>query len=130
MFKIASVSGAPLQIPLWTVWSLRRYPDSLVIRGFLPSEIAVSRLRRLQFSRLARFASRKWLCLPYLARQPRSSGDASGKNLFSIHMILSLTHHVALIIGLSWVAVRWHRSCLEPHNFLYINTGETQRAEH
>src|SRR6218665_1392650 len=42
MFKIASASGAPLQIPLWTVWSLRRSPDSLVISGFLPSEITAS----------------------------------------------------------------------------------------
>src|SRR6218665_3291854 len=46
MFKIASVSGAPPQTPLG---SLRRSPDPLVGRGFLPSAIAASRLQRLQF---------------------------------------------------------------------------------
>src|SRR6218665_2645823 len=43
MFKIAWVSGAPPQTPLG---NLRRSPDPLVVRGFLPSAIAVSRLRR------------------------------------------------------------------------------------
>src|SRR6218665_3210774 len=48
MFKIASVSGAPPQTPMG---SLRRSPDPLVVRGFLPSAIAASRLRRLHFPR-------------------------------------------------------------------------------
>src|SRR6218665_602742 len=46
MFKILTVSGAPPQTPRG---SLRRSPDPLVARGFLPSAIASSRLRRLQF---------------------------------------------------------------------------------
>jgi len=112
MFKIASVSGAPLQIPLCMdcveLTTLLRLPGHY--RGFLPSEITASCLRRLQFSRLARSASRLWLPLPYLGRQPRSSGDASGKSLFSTPMDWSLTQPVALIRGLSWVPVLWHRS--------------------
>jgi len=47
MFKIASVSGAPPQTP---VGKLTTLPDPLVVRGFLPSAIAASRLWRLQFS--------------------------------------------------------------------------------
>src|SRR6218665_3325386 len=45
MFKIASVSLGLRPRPRWG--SLRRSPDPLVVRGFLPSAIAVSRLRRL-----------------------------------------------------------------------------------
>src|SRR6218665_4018716 len=44
MFKIASVSGAPPQTPLG---SLRRSPDPLVMRGFLPLSIAVSHFGRV-----------------------------------------------------------------------------------
>src|SRR6218665_1260990 len=46
MFKILKVSGALPQTPRG---SLRRSPDLLAARGFLPSSIAASRLRRLQF---------------------------------------------------------------------------------
>ena len=45
MFKIASVSGAPLQTPLGELTTLPRPPSR--DRGFLPSAITVSRLRRL-----------------------------------------------------------------------------------
>src|SRR6218665_873868 len=50
MFKIASVSRAPPQTPLGELTTLCR---PLVVRGFLPSVAAASRLRRLQFHRLA-----------------------------------------------------------------------------
>src|SRR6218665_3009029 len=46
MFKILTVSGALPQTPRG---SLRRSPDLLAVRGFLPSSITASRLRRLQF---------------------------------------------------------------------------------
>jgi len=47
MFKIASVSAPD---PAGEAYDAP--PDPLVGRGFLPSEIAASRLRRLQFPRL------------------------------------------------------------------------------
>src|SRR6218665_2352772 len=47
--KILTVSGAPPQTPLG---SLRRSLDPLVARGFLPSAIAASRLRHLQYPHL------------------------------------------------------------------------------
>jgi len=46
MFKIASVSGAPPQTPLGAYDAT---PDPLIVRGFLPSAIAASGLRRLHF---------------------------------------------------------------------------------
>src|SRR6218665_3688758 len=46
MFKILTVSGAP---PQTSRRSLRRSPDPIAARGFLPSTIAASRLRLLQF---------------------------------------------------------------------------------
>ena len=46
MFKIASVSGAPRSgVPRWGAYDA--LPDPLVVKGFLPSAIAFSRLRRL-----------------------------------------------------------------------------------
>ena len=45
MFKIALVSGAPNPDP--AVGAYYPLADPLVVRGFLPSAIAVSRLRRL-----------------------------------------------------------------------------------
>ena len=39
--------------------SLQRSPDPLVVRGFLPSAIAASRLRRLQFFQLVRSMIKK-----------------------------------------------------------------------
>src|SRR6218665_2084835 len=72
MFKIASVSGAQPR-PRWG--SLRAPSDPLVIRGFLPSASAASRLRRLQYPipcsdvllSIPHAGSRPWLCLLYLA---------------------------------------------------------------
>src|SRR6218665_1701324 len=57
-------------------------PDLLVGRGFLPSAIAASRLRHLQFPKLGRL----W----YPAPQPRSSGDATASCFASLHRINSL----------------------------------------
>src|SRR6218665_880592 len=51
MFKIVSVSGALPQTPLRSL-SYDAPLDPLVGRGFLPSAIASSRLRRMQFPRL------------------------------------------------------------------------------
>ena len=48
MFKIALVFGAPPQASLG---SLRRSPDALVVRDFLPWAIEASRLQSLQFPR-------------------------------------------------------------------------------
>src|SRR6218665_2396148 len=50
MFKIASVSGAPPQTsaPDLAGGAHDAPPDPLVVSGFLPSAICVSRLRRLQ----------------------------------------------------------------------------------
>ena len=50
LFKIASVSGAPPQTPLQGLTTLPQTPY-IVVRGFLPSAIAASRLRCLQFPR-------------------------------------------------------------------------------
>src|SRR6218665_2041335 len=47
MFKIASASGETYNAP----------PDPLVGRGFLPSAIAASRLRRLHCSQFSQFLS-------------------------------------------------------------------------
>src|SRR6218665_2319498 len=49
MFKIASVSAWG-SAPDPSVWNLRRSPDSLVIRGFLPSEIAARAFGACNFS--------------------------------------------------------------------------------
>ena len=51
MFKIASVSGAP---PDPAGGAYGAPSDPLVVRGFLPSAIAASPLRRLQLPQRAR----------------------------------------------------------------------------
>ena len=48
MFKIALITGAPPQTPLRELTTVPQTPY-MVVRGFLPSAIAASRLRRLQF---------------------------------------------------------------------------------